>query len=96
MSDAPKTRADCVGGPRPCPWISCRYHLGLPHETAKRRGSTSTCTLDLVADGPLPMSTIASELGVSITRVQQIETAALHKVRLEVIRLGLLEDTLDL
>lgn len=23
----PKTRADCVDGPRPCPWISCRAHM---------------------------------------------------------------------
>jgi hypothetical protein len=22
-------RADCIGKPRPCPWVSCRYHLGL-------------------------------------------------------------------
>lgn len=20
-------RAECLGGPRPCPWVSCRYHL---------------------------------------------------------------------
>lgn len=23
----PRTRADCLEGPRPCPWVSCRYHL---------------------------------------------------------------------
>ncbi len=23
----PRTRGDCVDGPRPCPWISCQYHL---------------------------------------------------------------------
>jgi hypothetical protein len=23
----PRTRADCADGPRPCPWVSCRYHL---------------------------------------------------------------------
>jgi hypothetical protein len=25
----PRTRADCVGGPRPCPWVSCIHHLAL-------------------------------------------------------------------
>ncbi len=25
----PRTRRDCAGGPRPCPWISCRHHLGV-------------------------------------------------------------------
>jgi len=23
----PKTIADCRGGPRPCPWVRCRYNL---------------------------------------------------------------------
>jgi hypothetical protein len=23
----PRTRGDCVDGPRPCPWVSCRHHL---------------------------------------------------------------------
>ena len=25
--DRPRTRADCLKGPRPCPWIMCRHHL---------------------------------------------------------------------
>jgi hypothetical protein len=25
----PRTRADCIDGPRPCPWVSCKYHLLL-------------------------------------------------------------------
>lgn len=25
----PKTRGDCVNGPRPCPWVSCRHHMYL-------------------------------------------------------------------
>lgn len=27
LLERPRTRADCVNGPRPCPWIGCRYHL---------------------------------------------------------------------
>jgi sigma-70-like protein len=29
LPSRPKTRGDCVDGPRPCPWVSCRYHLLL-------------------------------------------------------------------
>jgi hypothetical protein len=33
MSDCeparPRTRGDCVNGPRPCPWVGCRHHLYL-------------------------------------------------------------------
>lgn len=25
----PKVRSECKNGPRPCPWLGCRYHLGL-------------------------------------------------------------------
>ena len=25
--ERPKTRADCINGPRPCPWISCKHHM---------------------------------------------------------------------
>lgn len=34
----PKTRGDCVGGQRPCPWVSCLYNLYLDE---KQSGSTS-------------------------------------------------------
>lgn len=25
----PEIRADCIGKPRPCPWVLCKYHLGV-------------------------------------------------------------------
>src|SRR5581483_1287305 len=25
----PRTRGECVDGPRPCPWVGCRHHLAL-------------------------------------------------------------------
>lgn len=27
MSSRPRTRGECIDGPRPCPHVSCRYHL---------------------------------------------------------------------
>lgn len=27
--DKPRTRGDCEDGPRPCPWVTCRYHTLL-------------------------------------------------------------------
>jgi hypothetical protein len=29
LQKRPIIRGDCKGGPRPCPWVSCRYHLGI-------------------------------------------------------------------
>lgn len=31
----PRTRADCVDAPRPCPWASCRHHLLLEVSKSK-------------------------------------------------------------
>lgn len=62
--DAPKSRAECVDGPRPCRWTDCRQHLwaldgddrpGRRHgpddqrHGVVRRHSEQTCALD-VAD----------------------------------------------
>ena len=44
----PRTRGDCVNGPRPCPWIGCRHHLLL--EAVDRRGRIHVCA---GAGGPL-------------------------------------------
>lgn len=27
LEERPTTRAECIDGPRPCPWISCSHHL---------------------------------------------------------------------
>ena len=60
-ADRPRLRSQCVDGPRPCPWVSCRYNLFLdirsdgilrfnfpdkePHEVFH------SCALDLAEDG---------------------------------------------
>lgn len=32
----PRTRGDCAGGLRPCPWVGCRYHLASDYRPASR------------------------------------------------------------
>lgn len=34
----PKTRGDCVGGARPCPWVSCKYNNYLDVKTTGKNG----------------------------------------------------------
>lgn len=85
----PRTRADCKDGPRPCPWVGCRYHLAID---VKAGGAVTlnfpdrevwqlrqTCALD-VADrggtadtGGLTLVEIGELLNVSDERVRQIE-----------------------
>ncbi len=33
----PRTRGECVDGPRPCPWVSCRHHLYLEYMPPPRQ-----------------------------------------------------------
>lgn len=87
----PKRRSECVDGPRPCPWVSCRYNLYLdiradgvlrinfpdrdPEEMA------FSCALDLAADGPRTLDQVAGLMGMSRERARQIEEKVLGHVR---------------
>lgn len=84
----PKTRAECAGGQRPCPWVSCRYHLYLDlnpqtshitirHPDVEPHEMLISCALDvadLVAAGEVITQQQVGELmGVSKARAQQLE-----------------------
>ena len=67
----PRTRGDCLAGPRPCPWTGCRYHLGPARES---------CALDLAGRGGMTLDEIGALLGVTRERIRQIEGTALAKL----------------
>lgn len=39
----PYTRSECIDGPRPCPWVSCRHHLYLVDDNRGGVGNVRTC-----------------------------------------------------
>lgn len=43
----PETRADCIGRPRPCPWVGCKYNMLLDV-----REETGSIILNAAGDGP--------------------------------------------
>lgn len=87
----PRTRGDCIGGPRPCPYVACRYHLYLD---VRRDGAIrvyfpnispeeleESCALDVADRGG---ATIEEVAGISnITRVGacQVVDRACAKLR---------------
>ena len=88
----PKTRGECAGGFRPCPWVSCRQHLAndvTPHGRLRIYSDpddwtdeTQTCALDVADDGPHTLEAVAAVMGgLSRERIRQIETAALDYLR---------------
>lgn len=87
----PRTRSDCEAGPRPCPYVGCRYHLYL---TVQDGGNLKinfpylrvdeleqSCTLDLAAEGGMTMEAVGEALNLTRERVRQIEVTALEKAR---------------
>lgn len=91
--DRPRTRADCIDGPRPCPWVGCRYHLLLDvtPKTGRIRLNqvnralhelSDTCALDVADRGAQTQRDVGALLSVTRPRIQTIERAALKKIGL--------------
>lgn len=87
----PQSRADCVGRPRPCPWVSCRYNLYLDvredgvlklnFPDKEPDEMTASCALDLAEDGPRTLDGIAAIMGMSKERARQLEAKGFEKMR---------------
>lgn len=90
----PRTRGECVGGPRPCPWVSCRHHLALeitadgvrlmlPEDPDDWHG-LETCSLDVADRGGFGQTDLAALLdGTEYTyrRVRLAEDRGLARMR---------------
>jgi len=87
----PKTRGECAGVARPCPFVSCRYHLFVE---VTRAGSLKvnfpdlepaeipeTCALDVADRGGASLEEVAERMNLVKERVRQIETIAVEKLR---------------
>jgi hypothetical protein len=98
LAARPKTRGECVDGPRPCPWASCRYHLGFditdrgavqrrfPHlELEELR---ETCALDVADRGGVTLEEIGQLSNVSMQAASQTAEGALAEIRQGGVRQG--------
>jgi|GEM_PF-2680331 hypothetical protein len=87
----PRTRADCIDGPRPCPWVGCQYALYLdvlPRDLPKgprlkinfpelEPGEMrDSCALDVAEEGQHTAAQIGSFLHLTEERIRQIEIVA--------------------
>lgn len=91
----PRTRGDCVGGLRPCPWATCYWHTwSMIAATSLRAGRTppdpdelsETCVLDVADRGGLLLSEVGDVCHVTRERIRQIEARALPRLRLACLR----------
>ena len=87
----PKTRSECADMERPCPFVSCKYHLYV--DVHPVRGSikvnftdlevwemTETCALDIADRGGITLEEVGEIMNLTRERVRQVETAGLAKL----------------
>lgn len=90
----PRTRSDCCSGQRPCPWVSCRYHLYL--DVNPDTGSikfnfpdkelwelSETCALDLAESGELTFEEVGNLMNLTRERIRQMTVGSLNRLHQE-------------
>lgn len=100
--ERPRVRRDCEDGPRPCPFVACRYHLFL--DVSPSTGTikfnfpelevwelAESCALDVALQGGHGPERTSELMNVTRERVRQIEAVALTKLK----RAGRLHDLDD-
>lgn len=88
----PGLRSECRNGPRPCPFVACRYHLYL--DVNPRTGSIKlnfpdlevwelpySCALDIAELGGITLERAGEIMNLTRERIRQMEAAALTKLR---------------
>ncbi len=102
----PRFRHQCQNGPRPCPYVSCKYHLYL--DVNPETGSIKlnfpgkevweleeTCALDVAERGGKTLEEVGFLYNLTRERVRQIELAGLKKIKGVLDELGLSVELFD-
>jgi hypothetical protein len=87
----PRTREECVEGPRPCPYVSCKHHLYI--DVSPRTGAIKlnfpdlevwemgeSCALDVADRGGTTLEDVGAIMNLTRERIRQVEVKALAKL----------------
>lgn len=87
----PRTRAECVDGPRPCPYVSCKHHLYI--DVSPKTGAIKlnfpdlevwemgeSCALDVADRGGTTLEDVGAIMNLTRERIRQVEVKALAKL----------------
>ncbi len=88
----PRTREECLDGPRPCPYVSCKHHLFL--DVSARTGAiklnfpdlevwdmNESCALDVADRGGTTLEDVGAIMNLTRERIRQVEVKALAKLQ---------------
>lgn len=89
--DKPRTRQECLDGPRPCPYVSCKHHLYI--DVSPRTGAIKlnfpdlevwemgeSCALDVADRGGTTLEDVGAIMNLTRERIRQVEVKALAKL----------------
>lgn len=92
QAERPRTRGECQDGPRPCPFVSCKFHLYL--DVSPATGSikfnfpgvepedlVESCALDVADRGPVTLEEVGAILNLTRERVRQMEVRGLVQLK---------------
>ena len=90
--ERPQMRMDCVGGERPCPFVSCKHHLFL--DVSAKTGAiklnfpdlevwemNETCALDVADRGGTTLEEVGAIMNLTRERIRQVEVKGLAKLQ---------------
>jgi hypothetical protein len=93
IEEKPVARAVCKAAGRPCPYVSCKYHLYLdvnpetgsiklnfPHLEVWEMGET--CALDVAERGGITLEEVGEIMNLTRERIRQVEVRGLLKLKL--------------
>lgn len=99
----PRLRSDCRGAMRPCPHVSCKFHLYL--DVNPETGSIKfnfpgqevhelkeTCALDVAERGGVTLEEVGDHMNLTRERIRQVESTGIKKVMQKIDELGLTEE----
>ena len=88
----PKTRGDCANVARPCPYVSCKYHLFI--DVNQQTGSIKlnfpdlevwdlkqSCALDVAMQGGATLEEVGEILNLTRERIRQVEVRGLFQLK---------------
>jgi hypothetical protein len=87
----PHARQECLDGPRPCPFVSCKHHLFI--DVSPRTGAIKlnfpdlevwdmgeSCALDVADRGGTTLEDVGAIMNLTRERIRQVEVKALAKL----------------
>ncbi len=89
--EKPRMREECLEGPRPCPFVSCKHHLYI--DVSARTGAIKlnfpdlevwdlgeSCALDVADRGGTTLEDVGAIMNLTRERIRQVEVKALAKL----------------